>query len=92
MNLILKYSPFKTHEAFLKQFDKITEETGTLIMVYNLKLMDNGEPELVLDSATSDIVLNSTGHERFVIYCLFYLYFFPNAQLPPLGALVVGDV
>lgn len=53
-NLILKYSPFKTESQLFEQFNKIGPE-GTLVVVYNLKLMDNGEPELDVVSDPYDI-------------------------------------
>ncbi|XP_042193559.1 ATPase MORC2 [Callorhinchus milii] len=62
--LIYKYSPFKSVSAVMEQFDKIKERSGTLVIVYNLKLMDNGEPELDVTSDPTDILmaeLNSKG-------------------------------
>ncbi|XP_014785093.1 ATPase MORC2 [Octopus bimaculoides] len=59
MSLILKYSPFKNLEDFYAQFDKINSSTGTLVIIYNLKLLDNGEPELDIVSDTTDIILNN---------------------------------
>ncbi|KAJ7387408.1 ATPase morc2 [Desmophyllum pertusum] len=53
-NLILKYSPFKTELQLFEQFNKIGSK-GTLVVVYNLKLMDNGEPELDVVSDPHDI-------------------------------------
>lgn len=53
-NLILKYSPFKTETQMFEQFNKIGSK-GTLVVVYNLKLMDNGEPELDIVSDPYDI-------------------------------------
>ncbi|XP_078361220.1 ATPase MORC2A-like [Oculina patagonica] len=53
-NLILKYSPFKTELQLFEQFNKIGPK-GTLVVVYNLKLMDNGEPELDVVSDPYDI-------------------------------------
>ncbi|XP_020613915.1 MORC family CW-type zinc finger protein 2A-like [Orbicella faveolata] len=53
-NLILKYSPFKTESQLFEQFNKIGPK-GTLVVVYNLKLMDNGEPELDVISDPYDI-------------------------------------
>lgn len=56
MELILKYSPFKSESEFFGQFDKISE-SGTLAIVYNLKLLDSGEPELDISSRENDILL-----------------------------------
>ncbi|XP_069788885.1 ATPase MORC2 isoform X2 [Narcine bancroftii] len=55
--LIYKYSPFKSESELMKQFDKIKESNGTLVIVYNLKLMDNGEPELDATSDPTDILM-----------------------------------
>ncbi|ESP04127.1 hypothetical protein LOTGIDRAFT_224130 [Lottia gigantea] len=57
MSLIYRYSPFKTEEDFFAQFERIEGESGTLVVVYNLKLLDSGEPELDVDSDPTDIVL-----------------------------------
>ena len=43
MELILKYSPFKTEAQFMSEFDKIESVSGTLVIIYNMKLLDNGE-------------------------------------------------
>ncbi|GAB1598235.1 ATPase MORC2-like [Argonauta hians] len=59
MSLILKYSPFKNLEDFYAQFDKINSSTGTLVIIYNLKLLDNAEPELDIVSDPTDIILNN---------------------------------
>uniref|UniRef100_A0A4W3K8N4 CW-type domain-containing protein n=1 Tax=Callorhinchus milii TaxID=7868 RepID=A0A4W3K8N4_CALMI len=55
--IIYKYSPFKTEFDVMHQFDKITGTSGTLIVIYNLKLNDDGEPELDVDTDHSDILL-----------------------------------
>ncbi|XP_076820085.1 ATPase MORC2-like isoform X3 [Clavelina lepadiformis] len=55
MKLILKYSPFKTEQTLFKQFEHIREQSGTLIVIYNLKLLDSGEPELDIYSDPTDI-------------------------------------
>ncbi|KAK2166514.1 hypothetical protein LSH36_38g03000 [Paralvinella palmiformis] len=57
MDLILKYSPFKTEALFMKEFDKIEGPSGTLVTVYNLKLLDNGEAELDIKCDPYDIIL-----------------------------------
>uniref|UniRef100_UPI00398E4F01 ATPase MORC2-like n=1 Tax=Pristiophorus japonicus TaxID=55135 RepID=UPI00398E4F01 len=55
--LIYKYSPFKTEFDVMQQFDKITGASGTLVIIYNLKLNDDGEPELDIETDHSDILL-----------------------------------
>lgn len=54
LDLILKFSPFKMESQLFEQFNKIGSK-GTLVVVYNVKLMDNGEPELDVVSDPSDI-------------------------------------
>ncbi|XP_075432962.1 MORC family CW-type zinc finger protein 1 isoform X2 [Ascaphus truei] len=56
MSIIWKYSPFKTEWELLQQFDLIYSSHGTLIIIYNLTLMTNGEPELDFITDTSDIL------------------------------------
>lgn len=79
--LIYKYSPFKSEQQVMEQFNKIRGEkglygaghgqgslgfgldlsnqlvtcSGTLVIIFNLKLMDNGEPELDVTSDPRDI-------------------------------------
>ena len=57
MELILKYSPFKTEAQFMKEFDKIEGGSGTLVIIYNLKLLDSGQPELDVKTDPYDIIL-----------------------------------
>ncbi|XP_058013978.1 ATPase MORC2 isoform X2 [Ahaetulla prasina] len=61
--LIYKYSPFKSEQEVMRQFDKIFGEKGTLVIVFNLKLMDNGEPELDVTSDPRDIQMAETPPE-----------------------------
>ncbi len=42
MELILKYSPFKTEDQFMREFDRIDGNSGTLVIIYNMKLLDSG--------------------------------------------------
>lgn len=60
MQLILKYSPFRTRDQLFAQFKRITSDTGTLVVIYNLKLLDSGESELDFKSDPHDIMLNGT--------------------------------
>ncbi|XP_069744672.1 ATPase MORC2-like isoform X3 [Narcine bancroftii] len=62
MALIYKYSPFNTELEVLEQFCKITGSSGTLVIIYNLKLNDDGELELDIKTDPSDILL--TGMKR----------------------------
>uniref|UniRef100_A0A8D0GPG6 MORC family CW-type zinc finger 2 n=1 Tax=Sphenodon punctatus TaxID=8508 RepID=A0A8D0GPG6_SPHPU len=58
--LICKYSPFKSEQEVMEQFSKISGEKGTLVIIFNLKLMDNGEPELDVTSDIQDIQMAET--------------------------------
>ncbi|XP_040859546.1 ATPase MORC2 isoform X2 [Ochotona curzoniae] len=61
--LIYKYSPFRTEEEVMSQFMKIPGNSGTLVIIFNLKLMDNGEPELDIISNPRDIQMAETSPE-----------------------------
>ncbi|XP_053558192.1 LOW QUALITY PROTEIN: ATPase MORC2-like [Bombina bombina] len=61
--LIYKYSPFRSQKEILEQFRKITGDTGTLVVIFNLKLMDLGEPELDVVSDPKDIQMARTPPE-----------------------------
>ncbi|NWS10795.1 MORC2 protein, partial [Pachyramphus minor] len=61
--LIYKYSPFKSEREVMEQFSKIHGEKGTLVIIFNLKLMDNGEPELDVTSDPQDIQMAETPPE-----------------------------
>ncbi|XP_062942860.1 ATPase MORC2 isoform X3 [Cynocephalus volans] len=61
--LIYKYSPFHTEEEVMAQFMKIPGDSGTLVIIFNLKLMDNGEPELDIISDPRDIQMAETSPE-----------------------------
>uniref|UniRef100_A0A8C7ZG32 MORC family CW-type zinc finger 2 n=1 Tax=Oryzias sinensis TaxID=183150 RepID=A0A8C7ZG32_9TELE len=61
--LIFKYSPFKNEQQLMQQFNKIESSSGTLVIVYNLKLMDSGEPELDIDTDHQDILMSGTPAE-----------------------------
>ncbi|XP_020855508.1 MORC family CW-type zinc finger protein 1 [Phascolarctos cinereus] len=57
LSVIHKYSPFKTEIELMQQFDKIYRKSGTLVVIYNLKLMLNGEPELDIKTNKEDILI-----------------------------------
>ncbi|XP_061459212.1 ATPase MORC2 isoform X2 [Rhineura floridana] len=61
--LIYKYSPFKSEQEVMEQFNKIPGQKGTLVIIFNLKLMDNGEPELDVVSDPQDIQMAETPPE-----------------------------
>ncbi|XP_009077528.1 PREDICTED: MORC family CW-type zinc finger protein 2 [Acanthisitta chloris] len=62
-DLIYKYSPFKSQREVMEQFSKISGEKGTLVIIFNLKLMDNGQPELDVSSDPQDIQMAETSPE-----------------------------
>ncbi|XP_044131166.1 ATPase MORC2 [Bufo gargarizans] len=61
--LIYKYSPFHSHKEVMEQFRKINGDAGTLVVIFNLKLMDSGEPELDVVSDPKDIQMAGTPPE-----------------------------
>ncbi|KAG7481080.1 hypothetical protein MATL_G00062990 [Megalops atlanticus] len=61
--LIYKYSPFKTEAQLMEQFQKIEGQSGTLVIIYNLKLMDTTEPELDVETDRQDILMAGTPPE-----------------------------
>uniref|UniRef100_A0A665X9T4 MORC family CW-type zinc finger 2 n=1 Tax=Echeneis naucrates TaxID=173247 RepID=A0A665X9T4_ECHNA len=62
--LIFKYSPFKNEQQLMEQFNKIESSSGTLVIIYNLKLMDNREPELDVETDHQDILMAGTPAEE----------------------------
>ncbi|VDP91623.1 unnamed protein product [Echinostoma caproni] len=59
MHLILKYSPFRCLKDFFAQFDKLKDASGTVVIIYNMKLLDHGAPELDITTNPRDILLAS---------------------------------
>ncbi|XP_066097301.1 MORC family CW-type zinc finger protein 1 [Saccopteryx bilineata] len=57
LSIIYKYSPFKTEAELMQQFDVIYGTCGTLLVIYNLKLLLNGEPELDIKTDVEDILI-----------------------------------
>jgi hypothetical protein len=64
MQLIFKYSPFKTIEDLFKQFNLIRSSTGTLIVLYNVKLLDTGDAELDIKTDPYDILIDSKNRQN----------------------------
>ncbi|XP_063715297.1 ATPase MORC2A-like isoform X2 [Symsagittifera roscoffensis] len=70
LEIIFKHSPFKTEADIFAQFDKIESDSGTLVILIHMKLLDNGEPELDIDSDPTDIIMGSEkglSHEGLVL-------------------------
>uniref|UniRef100_H3DEP7 MORC family CW-type zinc finger 2 n=1 Tax=Tetraodon nigroviridis TaxID=99883 RepID=H3DEP7_TETNG len=61
--LIFKYSPFSDGNQLMEQFNKIESSSGTLVIIYNLKLMDTREPELDFETDHQDILMAGTPAE-----------------------------
>jgi hypothetical protein len=59
METIFKYSPFKNKQQLMDQFRKIEGESGTLAIIYNLRLNDDHNPELDIYSVPYDIQMNN---------------------------------
>ncbi|XP_077627937.1 MORC family CW-type zinc finger protein 1 [Crocuta crocuta] len=57
LSVIFKYSPFRNEAELMQQFDVIYGKCGTLLVVYNLKLLLSGEPELDIKTDKEDILL-----------------------------------
>ncbi|XP_058517318.1 MORC family CW-type zinc finger protein 1 [Ochotona princeps] len=57
LSIIYKYSPFKTEAELIQQFDVIYGKCGTLLVIYNLKLLLSGEPELDVKTDKEDILM-----------------------------------
>ena len=55
MELLLKYSPYRTKKDLMSQFDKIKGKNGTLCVIYSLKLNSDGEPEIDIINGSSFI-------------------------------------
>ncbi|XP_028582562.2 MORC family CW-type zinc finger protein 1 isoform X2 [Podarcis muralis] len=57
LSIIYKYSPFKNNAELVKQFESIYGKTGTLLVIYNLKLTLSFEPELDILTDEEDMLL-----------------------------------
>eukprot|EP00111_Clytia_hemisphaerica_P005825 TCONS_00016861-protein len=57
VEIITKYSPFKSQDEVFAEFEKIPANAGTNVMIYNMKLMDNGLPELDIKKDEKDILM-----------------------------------
>ncbi|XP_042115324.1 MORC family CW-type zinc finger protein 1 [Peromyscus maniculatus bairdii] len=57
LSIIYKYSPFKNEAELMQQFDMIYGRCGTLLVIYNLKLLLSGEPELDVKTDKEDILM-----------------------------------
>lgn len=73
MDLIFKYSPFKTEQDLFDQFDKIIGKSGTMCVIYNLKLNEDGNTEFDIETDPTDILMSNYGYENDKMY--FKKYF-----------------
>ena len=73
----------------MREFDKIEGNSGTLVIIYNMKLLDSGESELDVKSDLTDILLtNPDGGDydtdeglvigRFLYFKYFFFFFYPS--------------
>jgi len=64
LNLIYKYSPFRTLDELFEQFDLIESKTGTLIVLYNMKLSENGQTEIDIQTDPDDLLIDSRNRQN----------------------------
>ena len=64
MQIIYQYSPFRSAKEFFNQFEKIKGESGTLVIIYNMKLLDNGSTELDITTDPRDILLAASSDKE----------------------------
>ncbi|VDN98027.1 unnamed protein product [Rodentolepis nana] len=64
MEIIYRFSPFPNAKDFFGQFEKIKGESGTVVVVYNMKLLDDGSAELDVNSNPYDIMLASSSERE----------------------------
>ena len=88
----------------MREFDKIEGNSGTLVIIYNMKLLDSGESELDVKSDLTDILLtNPDGGDydtdeglvigRF-LYFKYFFFFYPSFfssffLFPPINFLLI---
>ncbi|KAF4026031.1 hypothetical protein G4228_017924 [Cervus hanglu yarkandensis] len=66
LSIIYKYSPFKTEAELMQQFNVIYGKCGTLLVIYNLKLLLSGEPELDVKTDKEDILVAGAFEEKYL--------------------------
>ncbi|VTJ77754.1 Hypothetical predicted protein, partial [Marmota monax] len=72
LSIIYKYSPFKNEAELMQQFDVIYGKCGTLLVIYNLKLLLSGEPELDVKTDKEDILMAGADEEKYLyVTCSF---------------------
>ncbi|XP_066477367.1 MORC family CW-type zinc finger protein 1 [Tiliqua scincoides] len=85
LSIICKYSPFTNEAALMDQFAFISGESGTLVILYNLKLTLSGEPELDNQTDEVDILIaespESLPEQRSLRAYIAILYFDPRMQI-----------
>ncbi|KAM3181951.1 hypothetical protein ACTXT7_013359 [Hymenolepis weldensis] len=64
MEIIYRFSPFQNAKDFFGQFEKIKGESGTVVVVYNMKLLDDGSAELDVNSNPRDIILAASSEKE----------------------------
>lgn len=64
MDIIYKYSPFKSQAALFNQFDRIAGDSGTLVVLYNLRRIETGDTELDSRNDPHDLKLTLYEDQR----------------------------
>ncbi|XP_053160798.1 MORC family CW-type zinc finger protein 1 isoform X2 [Hemicordylus capensis] len=85
LSIICKYAPFNTEAELLKQFDAIYGESGTLVVIYNLKFALSGEPEFDVWTDEADLLIagapESLPEQRSLRAYTAILYFDPRMRI-----------
>ncbi|KAJ7320370.1 hypothetical protein JRQ81_019881, partial [Phrynocephalus forsythii] len=85
LSIICKYSPFKSEAELMKQFDGIYGKTGTLLVIYNLKLSVTGEAELDNQTDEADLLIagapENLPEQRSLRAYTAILYFDPRMRI-----------
>ncbi|KAJ6662682.1 hypothetical protein lerEdw1_011322 [Lerista edwardsae] len=85
LSIICRYSPFKNEAALMDQFTFISGKSGTLVIIYNLKLTLSGEPELDIQTDEEDILIAETPEnfpeQRSLRAYTAILYFDPRMKI-----------
>uniref|UniRef100_A0ABI7X6J4 CW-type domain-containing protein n=1 Tax=Felis catus TaxID=9685 RepID=A0ABI7X6J4_FELCA len=66
LSIIFKYSPFRNEAELMQQFDMIYGKCGTLLVIYNLKLLLSGEPELDVKTDKEDMLMAGALEEKYL--------------------------
>lgn len=76
MDIIFRFSPFKTQEEIFQQFELIGGK-GTQLIIFNMLLHDNGQPYLKIDRLKNDILITNEINEELEdldLYIILLIY------------------